>query len=261
MIAIQEFSWLLPSSMLQFRIDDIGACTKQFNQYGKKVFRYREFPYFFFPLANLSFFKRLPPFRRWAVYDELTAHEWKDFLSIFKEHGIIPIIAITAVWVERDNAYTPFPEKFPEEARLLKEAAKNNEIIVANHGLTHCVVGSHLPKFWGSNRRYHREFWGWLPAETHREHIVRSQEILENYFEKPVEILVPPGNVWSIKTYRAMRGTNLKKVLCNRYMVDSNEQLKDVEFVNDRQGFFNFHDRELKLYGKEWLIKKINEMV
>src|SRR3989338_8219814 len=241
--------------MLQFRIDDIGACTKHFNQYGQKVFRFHGIPYFFFPFANLGFFKRLPPFGRWAVYDELTVGEWKESLAIFKEHGIVPIVAITATWVEKDNTFTPFPQKFPEEARVLKEAAKNNQISIANHGLTHCVVGSHLPKLWGSNRRYHREFWDWIPEETHREHIIKSQEILENFFERPIEILVPPGNVWSIKTYRAMKGTHLKKVLCNRYMIDSTEPVTDIDFIDDRKGYFNFHDRELKLYGKEWLRK------
>lgn len=243
--------------MQHFRIDDIGACTKHFNQYGQKVFRYRGITYFYFPFANLGFFKRLPPFRRWAVYDEITAAEWKEFLAIFKEYNIVPIIAITATWVEKDNMLTPFPQKFPEEARVLKAAAKNNQIIIANHGLTHCVVGKHLPWWWGSNRKYHREFWDWIPEATHREHIIQSQEILETFFEHPVEILVPPGNVWSIKTYRAMKGTHIKKVLCNRYMIDSTEQLSDIEFIDDRQGFINFHDRELKLYGKDWLLKKI----
>ena len=236
--------------MTTFRIDDIGASTKLYNQHAKEKWR-------FFPFANFWFFKIVEPFRGWAKYEELTAFEWNKFLDIFNEYNIRPIIAVTACWVEKDGRPVPFPEKFPEQAAVLKKALKDDKIEIANHGLTHCVVGRHRPKFWGSNRRYHREFWPWLPKDVHEEHIVKSQGILESYFESKINILVPPGNVWSTKTCEAMKGTNLDTVLCNRNMMDSDKCDCEIKFVDDRYGYFNFHDRELKLYGGEWLVSNI----
>ncbi len=244
-----------------FRIDDIGASTKHFNQHGRKrVKLFGKIP-FYFPFANIGFFKRIEPFRGWAVYDEVTLSEWQDILGVFKEYGIVPIIAVTAAWVERDSTLVPFPEKFPDEASFLKAAAQRGEIIVANHGLTHCVVGKHRPRFWTSNRKYWREFLPQLPEQLHREHIVRSQEILESFFEKPIEILVPPGNMWSVKTYRALAGTNIKKIMCNRYMIDSQEEMSGVTFIPDTKDMTVFHDRELKLYGMKWLREKIKSVM
>jgi SAM-dependent methyltransferase len=161
-----------------FRIDDIGASTKHFNQHGKKhVKLFGKIP-FYFPFANVGFFKRVEPFRGWAVYDELTVNEWKDILMVFKEHSIVPIIAVTATWVERDGMLTPFPQKFPGEALLLKEALHRGEIMIANHGLTHCVVGKHLPRFWSSNRKYQREFLPELP----KKHIANISCILKIFW-------------------------------------------------------------------------------
>lgn len=231
--------------MVTFHIDDIGASSKHFNQHAS------------FSFANFWFLKRIWLFKRWAKYEELTSEEWIRFLEIFDKYKIIPIISITACWVEKDSSLVPFPEKFPEEAQILKDAFLNNKIVIANHGLTHCVVGKHLPKFWGSNREFHREFWSWLPQKIHQEHILKSQEILENFFGKRIEIFVPPGNVWSFKTHKALKKTNIKKVICSRYLLDSNEPMDYIEYIDDSKGFFNFHDRELKLYGEQWLLSKI----
>lgn len=257
----QDISLLHRRNMhnLIFRIDDIGASTKHFNQHGKRWFYIAGKKAFYFPLADFWFFKRIPPFRKWAKYNELTVEEWKELIAIFDENKIVPVIAVTACWVEKDGTLTPFPEKFPEEANYLKEMFHAGKIVIANHGLTHCVLGKHLPKFWGSNRKYHREFLPELDAKTHEEHIQKSQQILEKFFEHPIEILVPPGNIWSIKTYGAMRGTNLKRVLCNQYMADSNAKMEGITFENDKDNSFAFHDRELKLFGAQWLRKQIKE--
>lgn len=238
------------------RIDDIGASTKKYNQHGKKLFRLGKFPIFYFPLSNFLFFKKLWPFRGWANYDEITAEEWKKFLKIFEENGIVPIIAITACWVDRKNSLTPFPEKFPEEARILKKARKENKIRIANHGLTHCIPGKHMPLLFKSNRQYHREFLPYLDQKIHTEHILKSQKILEDFFEIPIELFVPPGNMWSKKTYLTLKKTNIKKVVSGQYMLDSNEKMEGIEFVCDHK-FFNLHDRELKLFGSKWLERKI----
>jgi hypothetical protein len=241
-----------------FRIDDIGASAKEFEQHGKKWFKLFGKRIIYFPLANFWFFKRIHPFKRWAKYGELTAREWKSTLEVFEKHNVVPVVAVTATWVDQKGNLTPFPEKFPEEAQVLKESFHQGKIIVANHGLTHCVVGKHLPKFFGSNRSSWREFLPELSEEVHQDHILKSQSILDNYFEKPVTIFVPPGNVWSVKTYKALLGTNIKTVMSRGLPVDG--KLPDdsgITFVADSQDVFAFHDRELKLYGTEWLKQKL----
>jgi len=235
--------------MTIFRIDDVGASTKQFEQYSR------------FKWANFSFLKRLPGLKAWGPYQELNVKKWEEILNIFQIHKIKPIIAITATWVEKDSSLTPFPKKFPVEATILKKALQKDKIIIANHGLTHCIVGKHLPLFRHSNRYFHREFWPNLPQKIHTTHIIESQKILENYFEKPITIFVPPGNVWSIKTYHALKKTSIKKVISSRYMLDYNKPISDIKFINDRQNFFSFHDRELKLFGPKWLNQKIKEKI
>jgi hypothetical protein len=230
-----------------FRIDDIGASTKKFEQYSKKKW------------ANFWFFKKIRPFKAWGPYEELTAKEWKEILNVFKINNIKPIIAITASWVEKDSSLTPFPKKFPEEASILKTAFDKNEIIIANHGLTHCIVGRHLPLFNASNRYFHREFWPDLDSSLHKEHIKKSQSILENYFEKPVTVFVPSGNVWSVKTYQAIKDTSIKKIISGKYMLDSEEKMVGIEFIDDHKDFISFHDRELKFFGAKWLERKIEE--
>jgi hypothetical protein len=178
-------------------------------------------------------------------------------LGIFKKNNIRPIIAITACWVDERSNLIPFPKKFPSEALLLKNASDHGDILIANHGLSHCVIGKHLPLFWKSNRKFHREFWPDLDEKVHKEHISRSQEILEDYFEKPIEIFIPPGNVWSKKTYDAMRNTHIKKVISSRYMLDSDVPMEGIEFIEDTK-HFNLHDRDLKLFGATWLVTQIN---
>ncbi len=243
--------------MKNVRIDDIGASTKHFNQWGKKRFSYRGWTYFYFPWANYWFLKRIWPFKGWAKYDELTADEWQKYLKIFEGNGIKPMVAITASWVDEKSNLIPFPIKFPGEAAVLKEALKQNKIIIANHGLTHSVVGNHLPYRRHSNRKMHREFWPDLPKELHRNHIVESQRILEEYFETPITILVPPGNVWGWTTYEALDGTNIKTVMAARYMLDTNRPMKGIEFVKD-DNFLLLHDKDLKTRNIKWLIKKLN---
>ncbi|MBI4256902.1 DUF2334 domain-containing protein [Candidatus Uhrbacteria bacterium] len=235
-----------------FRIDDIGASTKAFEQYGNRWFR---------PFSNFGPLKRIPPFRMWGPYQELTADQWLVFLQIFREHHIVPIIAITATWVDENSHLIPFPEKFPDEANTLKQAADRHEIIIANHGLTHCVVGKHLPRPCSSNRSFHREFLPTLDQEVHTQHICASQKILETFFDRPIEMLVPPGNVWSIKTYHALQGTNIKKIMCSRHMVETHEEMEGVQFIDDHKGVVRFHDRELCLFGEPWLRRVITQAV
>ncbi len=235
-----------------FRIDDIGASTKHFNQHGKKFFYLWRIK-FYFPFSNFWFLKRVWPFKAWAPYEELNLTDWQQVLKVFSEYNIVPIIAITATWVDKQNNLIPFNIKFPAEAELLKQAFRENKIIIANHGLTHCVVGKHLPSFWSSNRNYHREFLPELSLEIHKKHILDSQKILEDFFGRKIEIFVPPGNLWSIKTYQALLNTNIKQIMSKNYMADSDLKMSSVDFISDASGVVAFHDREIKLFGINWL--------
>ena len=237
---------------MMLRIDDIGASTKHYNQHGKKRIRLGPFSVPV-PFANIGAIKTIEPFRGWGPYDELTVDEWKEAFTVFKKRGIKPVVAVTACWVDAESNLIPFPEKFPDEARFLKTAAHEGLITLANHGLTHCVVGNHLPRFWSSNRNFQREFWPWLPQEVHTEHIRKSQEILENFFEVPITIFVPPGNVWSEKTYRAFKGTNIAMVISAKYLSDSEMPMEGIEFIDDHTGWINIHDRDIKIRGCKWL--------
>jgi uncharacterized protein DUF2334 len=227
--------------MKQLRIDDVGASTKAYNQYGRSR------------LTSIGFFKRLPPFQGWGPYAELDATAWRRWLTFFGSRGIRPLIAVTACWVDAASRLIPFPEKFPEAAAVLRAALSDGYITIANHGLTHCVVGRHLPLFWSGNRRWHREFWPELPATLHREHICRSQEILEGYFGQPITTFVPPGNIWSRKTAAAFEGTHLQRVVANRPMADAIELTPTIDFVDDRDIFVVLHDRDLHSVTPAWI--------
>ncbi len=240
-----------------FRIDDIGASTKYYNQHGQKWFTLFGKRILYFPFSNFWFFKRIKPFRKWAKYEELTKQEWETFLNIFEKHSIVPVVAITATWVDENSNLIPFHEKFPEEAEFLKDAFRDGKVKIANHGLTHCIVGKHQPRFFSSNRKFWREFYPWLDQEIHDTHIQKSQEILENFFEKPITIFVPPGNVWSIKTYNALKKTSVVEVMSARYIQDSDQEMDGISFRKDDDNVFAFHDRELKLFGAKWLLDAI----
>jgi peptidoglycan/xylan/chitin deacetylase (PgdA/CDA1 family) len=185
----------------------------------------------------------------------------EKILEIFEKNNIVPVVAITATWVDENSKLIPFPEKFPKEAEFLKQAFLQDKIVVANHGLTHCIIGKHLPKFFKSNREFHREFYSRMEQTWHDEHIKKSQNILENYFGKKVEYFVPPGNIWSEKTYKAFTGTNIKFVLSNKYMEDYDEEMVGIKFIKDGEAMTAFHDRELKLFGSRWLEKFLKNKI
>ena len=93
-------------------------------------------------------------------------------------------VGITACWAITENELIPFDEKFPDQASILREGSEEGLIEIANHGLCHCVLTDNLfhPRLFSSNRKYHREFWSWLPDEYHKVHVETSQEILTRIF-------------------------------------------------------------------------------
>lgn len=225
---------------IALRIDDIGASTKKYEVYSKKLF------------GNILFLKYLKYFRAWAPYSEMTVEMWEQVMDILKKTNACLTVGVTAAWVNKDNSIVPFPEKFPKEAKILQSGFNEGLVEIANHGLTHCVVGKHLPRMFFSNRKYHREYWDWISRDIHFEHMEKSQKIFFEWLGETVTTLIPPGNVYSLDTLEAAEKYGIKRI--NSY-IDHGVK-KDVRIIN--LDFIDaFHDRELVLDGIGYLQQKI----
>jgi len=229
---------------MALRIDDIGASSKQFEVYSKR----------FRGLGNILFFKYLPWFRTWGPYREMATDEWEQVFDILREFNAKLTVAVTAAWVERDGSIVPYSEKYPEQAAVLKKGIEEGLIEVANHGLTHCVVGKHLPRLFFSNRKLHREFWGWMDEDVHYQHVRQSQEILEGYFQTKITTLVPPGNVYAEATIQAAKKYGINLINCHT----ANDTQNGLRILGEKD-VLAFHDRELVLEGVGWLEKKLTQ--
>ena len=222
------------------RIDDIGASSKKFEVYSNNRF------------GNILFLKYLKYFKAWARYPELSKNELEQVFATLIKYNAKLTVGVTASWVEKDNTLVPFPEKYPEQADVLKTAREDGLIEIANHGLTHCVVGQHLPRMFTSNRKYHREFWEWVPRDVHFEHLEKSQKIFNDWLGLSPTTLIPPGNVYSADTLDASEKYGIK--IINSYM---NHNIESEVKVIDSDNIDPFHDRELVHYGVKWLEEKI----
>ncbi len=226
--------------LLALRMDDIGASSKEFEIYSKK----------WRGLGNILFLKRLPYFNAWAKYRELEEKDWHAIFHILRKYKAKLTVAVTAAWVHYDGTMTPYPEKFPAAASALKEGIQEGLIELANHGLTHCVLKDFLfrPKWFTSNRKFHREFWEWIDRESHFEHIKTSQEILTSFFQVPVTTLVPPGNVYCKHTLDAAKKFGINLVNCNT----TTQKYKNIRIISD-ENICAFHDKEIVEFGYSWL--------
>ena len=223
------------------RLDDVGASSKEFELYSKRL------------IGNILFLKKTPAFAAWGPYKELSGKDWLNIIDLLQNFNAKMTVGITACWVEAEGKLIPFFDKFPRQALIIKKAVKNDLIEVANHGLTHCVVGKHRPKLFRSNRNFHREFWNYLPKEVHYEHIENSQKILENYFGK-VTTFIPPGYVWSSITEKAALKYGIKYFCSNQS--NAKKRFKDLIYIPDSKTFA-VHDRDIVLNGIIWLKKKL----
>ena len=228
-----------------FRMDDIGASSKRFEVYSK------------FFLGNFLFLKYLPVFAAWGPYPELTAEVWREILNILEKTNSQMTIAVTSAWVEEDANLTPFPKKFPKQAKILKRGVSQKLIEIANHGLAHCVVGKHLPRLFLPNRKFHREFWNWVPKEVHYQNLERSQKILQDYFGKVVTF-VPPGNVWTKDTEMAAVKFGIKYLCGLENFVKTAQKSNGLIYISDSDSF-TFHDRDVVKNGIGWFKEKILE--
>ena len=240
------------SDLIALRLDDVGACSKRYEVYSDRSWGWKALRV----SANWLFLKYLPPFKKWGPYREMTMQEWYAIYDLLEKYGAKLTVAVTAAWAESEERLIPFPLRFPEEAAALKEGLEQGLIEIANHGLTHCVLKSNAfkPQWFSSNRRYHREFWDWIPLEEQEEHIRRSQDILQTYFQTEVITFVPPGNVFTEATLEIAERYGLWYVSCNT----PRRLLSQMVILGDEQ-VLPFHDREIVLYGVDWLHQMLEE--
>ena len=227
------------------RMDDVGASSKKYEVYSKLLF------------GNFLFLKYIPPFKAMGPYHELTVDNWDEIIATLDKFNSKLTIGLTAAWINEKNEIIPFNEKYPRQAEKILEGVNSKLLEVANHGLTHCIVGKHLPRAFSSNRTFHREFWDFLDQEVHESHILKSQKILENWLGENVVSFIPPGNVYSPKTVKSIMKTNLRIINSSQKVTADFGHLK---YINEEH-VIPFHDRDLVLGGCSWLKKTIEKII
>jgi peptidoglycan/xylan/chitin deacetylase (PgdA/CDA1 family) len=237
---------------LALRLDDVGAASKRYEVYARRDLSLG-------PLrvsGNLLFLKALPPFKGWGPYREMRPAEWEEVFACLEDSGAVLTVGVTAAWVNWDGSLTPFPEKYPGEAAVLREGVEAGLVEIANHGLTHCVLAGHAfrPAWRHGNRNAHREFWESVPVAVQEEHLRRSQAILQETFEVEVVTFVPPGNVFTEDTLTLAARCGLRVVSC----ATPPREHPGLHIVGN-QGVLPFHDREIVLEGVGWLRAQLAE--
>lgn len=228
------------------RLDDVGASSKLYEIYGRTRVGPLPFP------GNVLFLKRVPGIKRWGPYRELGAAEWERLLTVLEAAGARLTVAITAGWVEWSARVVPFPQKFPAQAATIRDGVRRGLLEVANHGYTHCVLAGRAfrPRAFAGNRSYHREFLDTVPDSLQREHLARSQAILQDYFATPVVTFVPPGNAFTRATAEMAVEHGLRILSC--YDAGRWGPVAGLTFVDDARVQI-LHDRDLVLGGVESL--------
>jgi peptidoglycan/xylan/chitin deacetylase (PgdA/CDA1 family) len=233
-------------------MDDVFACSKKYEVYGREDIVFWKVGVPISCLSNFLFMKYVWGFRKRLPYREINAEEWKSIFEIFNRYNAKITIGITATWVEKDSNLTPFFEKFPKEANVLREGMKEGLVEIANHGYTHCVVGKHLPRPFSSNRILHREFWDWVPVEVHKKHMELSQRLISQYFGKQCETFIPPGHVWTKDTERFAFENGIRYLSAREALCPTGTQSNGLTYIGEKKQI-TFHDRDLVLNGINWL--------
>lgn len=235
---------------IALRMDDVGASSKHFEVYARRL----PLPGRLGDVGNALFLKYLPPFRAWGPYPELSPAVWRAVVASLRRSEARLTVGVTACWVNADGSLDPFPRRFPEQAAIVAAAARDGVVEVANHGLTHCVLSGRrfLPRAFGGNRTYHREFWDWIPAEEQHDHLDRAQRIFRDWLGAAPITFVPPGNVFGEATVAAARAVGLRVLSCA-----TTPRAVDGLAIVGNEGVDAFHDRDVALGGVEWLDRRI----
>lgn len=241
----------MKKTKIAIRIDDFFASSKQFEVYGRefiKIFT-KTIPVSF--VSNFLFMKYFPGLSKRMPYEEMDADSLEKIFKIAEQNNAKLTLGLTASWVDKDGSLRPFFEKFPKQARVLKKAQQDGIIEIANHGLTHCVIGRHLPRFFSSNRKFHREFWDWISPQVHKEHLRKSQELLSGYFACQILTFVPPGNVWTKDTEKLAFDCGIRYLSSYERLSPTGGQSNGLMYIGDAN-VVAIHDRDIVLNGLGW---------
>lgn len=237
------------------RMDDVGAASKRHEVYGltRIAIGSVRLP---FP-GNLLWLKYVPPIKRWGPYRELSAPDWYGILDALAAAGARMTVGVTASWVEDDGTLTPFPRKFPDAARAIREGVDAGLLEVANHGLTHCLLTDRAfrPRLFSGNRPFHREFYDFLPGEAQETNIRRAQAILSDAFGAAIVTLVPPGNLFQPVTMEVARRHGVRFLSCRA----PSTRAGILPVIGDDQGW-TFHDRDVVRGGVGWLRSRLQAL-
>ncbi len=242
---------------IALRMDDVFASTKKFEIYGKDTVKFLGRVWPVTRISNFLWMKYCPGLRKRLPYRELRAGEWEQIIKLLVSHNAKLTVGVTAAWVEYSGELVPFFQKFPEAAAVLKQGVAQGVLEIANHGLTHCVVGQHRPRWREPNRLAHREFWDWLPAETHRDHLRVSQRYLKEYFGCEVVTFIPPGNVWTADTERFACESGLRYLSSTEALSPTGRKNNGLTYVGDPNVFL-FHDWNIIRGGVPWFKALLN---
>ena len=236
---------------LTLRLDDPGASSKRYEVYSNWNLSCGPIKV----SGNWLFLKYLQPFRAWGPYREITPNEWCSIIDILDSRGAKLTVGVTAAWARSEQIQIPFDEMFPEQAEILRSGARGGTIEIANHGYVHCVLEKNLfkPKLWSGNRQYHREFWECIPDSVQEFHIIRSQEILQNWLGLDVVTFIPPGNVFSDSTLELAHKHGLRYLSCH----SQKRPFSDLTFISS-ENVIAFHDREIVHEGIGWFIQLLD---
>lgn len=229
------------------RIDDFFSNTRLFNQRAKSrrinFFFLKKLPILFF--GNWLFFKRMKKLKAWAPFSEINTNQLLDMSNILEKYNCSATLAITATFVDRKGNLIPFFEKYPEQSKIIKAGVKKKIFHIANHGLTHCILENKkfLPKLFSSNRKYHREFYDWVPYQTKKKHIIRSKSLLEKYFNIKIDTFVPPGNVWCDETEDILIKAGINKIITDKKDIKEIKN-KKIRIINTSQ-MITIHTKDL----------------
>lgn len=228
------------NNLICLRMDDVGASSKYYEVYSKLPFG----------VGNILFLKYLPFIKAWGRYEEMAVSDWIDIIELLIKYNAKLTVAITASWVNKNGELIPFYDKFPQQLEQIRVGLDLGVLEIANHGLTHCVIQkkNFLPKLFSSNRKYHREFWDWIPKDIHFEHMEKSQEILRHSFEILPQVFIPPGNVFCNHTLDAAIKNGIKYVNCNTL----SKTYKNLRIISN-QNVEAFHDKDIVEQGPNFL--------
>ncbi len=241
------------------RIDDFFSNTRLFNQHAKtrkiNVFLLKKIPILFF--ANWLFIKRTKILKGWAPFPEISPKKLLEISNLLQKFDCSATLAITATFLDENSKFIPFFEKYPEQSKIIKDGVRKKIFHIANHGLTHCVVNKkkYLPKLFSSNRKYHREFYNWIPYSIKEDHIIKSNKLLEKYFNIKIDTFVPPGNVWCKDTEEILIKEGIKIILTDKKNINSNKQ--ELKVIN--YDMISIHTKDIVEGSKEYFSNLLKE--